>query len=477
MTIALSSLVYALVTCVLFYSLRTRFRGAVLAAASVIYICLFSPAAGRAALSMAVFAYIYGLLIAFFAEHKRQKAADIAAGLGIAGVAALLFVLKDAKLLSRAAGLSGSVLSQLVIPIGFSFYSFQIISYFADVASGKTRGDRNLFRTVLYLLWFPKFISGPIMDKEQFNRQYRGIAAIKCLDMDRWKEVFCYVGTGFFLKLVAADRLACYVDVLWKDIGGYGGFWLFIGAVFYSLLIYCDFAGYSYVAMGLSRIFGIDLPVNFRMPYMSANITEFWRRWHISLSGWLRDYLYIPLGGNRKGDRRKILNTIAVFLVCGCWHGAGLTFVLWGLLHGIYSCFDFLAAKKGWTKVRTGIPGRIVTFSAVSFAWIFFRAPSVGEAYRYIAGMFTQSWSGDAVSQGLYRMEPVPVQMVVLSVIILIVILADILAYRSGVDIPELLIRRKSAVRYSLLIVLVLTVIVFGKYGPGQANSLIYMQF
>ncbi len=473
MEITATSLVFALFVGILFYSFRTRLRVFVLAAASLGYVFFLGREAGIAALYMAAFAYVYGLFIAIFAEHGRQKGAAAASWVGIAAVAMLLLFLKEAKLITAA----GDRFANLLIPIGFSFYSFQIISYFADIAAGRTRGDRSPLRMIIYLFWFPRFVSGPIWRKDDFNQQMKEVFTARLFDLVRFREAAAYIVTGFLLKMVVADRLAIYVGKIYENIDEYGGFWLLAGSVLYSFQIYCDFAGYSYAAVGLSRVFGIGLPENFRMPYMSENITEFWRRWHMSLSGWLRDYVYIPLGGNRKGYFRKAVNTLVVFLICGIWHGSGLSFLIWGLLHGVYSVIDSLLAGKGCTRIRSGVPGRIITFFAVNFAWIFFRAQDAAQAWKFVSGIFTHSWGWEALVNGWKSFEMSVQDIWVFALMITAVILLDAVAYIKDSSIPGILLLKKRVWRYSLFIILIFIVIIFGQYGPGYDAYMIYMQF
>lgn len=209
----------------------------------------------------------------------------------------------------------GSVLTRLVMPIGFSFYLFQIISYFVDIYRGNAKAERNFWNLALWLSYFPKLISGPIEREHDFLPQLQNVRNVKFWHTGRISVSLSYVLWGYFLKIVIADRLMPMVDRIFDNPGGFDSFFLVLGAVLYTFQIYCDFAGYSYIAVGLSELFGIHLTMNFKEPYTAQSMTDFWRRWHISLSSWLRDYLYIPLGGNRKGKRVSFLRATGVFLL------------------------------------------------------------------------------------------------------------------------------------------------------------------
>ncbi len=469
MTLTLQTLVYVAVVFFIYISVRPAYRIYFFAAFSLGYIWILNTDAAVAASAVVVYTYVCGLALGILRQRGSARSARVVCILSVVICIAALLVLKYADILHLPDG--------IIIPIGFSFYIFQAVSYLADIYTGKTEYEKNPFKMIVYLLWFPKFVSGPIERKAFFDEQISKAADVRLKDPDRWVRVIHYLLTGFFYKMVIADRLGILVDFVYAHYGEYDAAWLFAGMIMYSLQIYFDFAGYSYAAIGFSLIFGIELSENFRMPYLSANITEFWRRWHISLSSWLKDYVYIPLGGNRRGNVRKIINTLIVFVLCGIWHGESLSFVVWGLLHGIYSAIDSFFSEKGLSRIRSGIIGRIFTFGAVSFAWIFFRAQSVAEAVGYISGMLTPgrwlvSFVEDKRAMGLYIHD-----MVVLMVMIAVALGLEIAAYRKNVTIPELMIAQRYPVRYLAVFIMVLVIVIFGIYGPDTVNRLIYMQF
>lgn len=362
----------------------------------------------------------------------------------------------------------------LVMPVGLSFYLFQAIGYLVDVYRGKTPAERSFLYLSCHLAYFPKLVSGPIEREQDFLPQLKAVKDVKFYDRGRLSTAFAYMLWGYFMKMVVADRLAMTVNQIFVEPEVFDSLYLAIGAFLYTIQIYCDFAGYSYIAIGCSLVFGIRLAQNFKAPYCAENITDFWRRWHVSLSTWLRDYLYIPLGGNQKGIARKCLNTIIVFLVCGMWHGVGFQFVVWGLLHGIYSVIDTLIRKARW-KIRGG---RIWTFLAVAFAWIFFRAESLGAAMNYVIRMFTAGISPAMWKQYALQLSLGKVEISVIIACVIIIWLADEFCDSKKLHLPVLLQQKENAARYFVFYVLIVAIFIFGMYGPGyHAEQFIYMQF
>lgn len=384
---------------------------------------------------------------------------------------------------------SESVLTQLVMPIGFSFYLFQMISYFVDVYRGTAKAERNFWNLALWLSYFPKLISGPIEREHDFLPQLQNVRKVKFWHTGRLSVSLSYVLWGYFLKIVIADRLMPMVDRIFDNPGGFDSFFLILGAVLYTFQIYCDFAGYSYIAVGLSELFGIHLTMNFKEPYTAQSMTDFWRRWHISLSSWLRDYLYIPLGGNRKGIVRKVMNNMIVFLVCGMWHGAGLNYIAWGLLHGFYTSVEAVKSacnqKRGNNRKDFGGTGRIISFLRAAgvfllaaFAWIFFRAGSASAALRYLAGMIPVHLRFSDWNEMFLTVFDKNIEFWLALLGIVIVSIGDWVSSRKGVRFPVLLQWKSSGVRYAFFIVMILILFVFGIYGPGyDTGQFIYMQF
>jgi len=291
----------------------------------------------------------------------------------------------------------------LILPVGISFYTFQTLAYTIDVYRGKQEATRDLLSFGVYVAFFPQLVAGPIERSQNLLPQITGEREITLAKIYSGLRL---VLLGYFKKIFVADGVAPLVDRCFDDPAGFAGISLIAGAVLFALQIYGDFSGYTDIARGISRMLGIELRLNFMQPYFSRNITEFWRRWHMSLSSWLRDYLYIPLGGNKKARARTYINIMLTMLLGGLWHGAAWHFVAWGGLHGLYLAIHkiFLRGRKiglsprpsslwgfAWWAITSG-----VTFALVCFAWIFFRADSFGAAVDYIS-LISLSWKGNDI--------------------------------------------------------------------------------
>ncbi len=378
------------------------------------------------------------------------------------------------RILGMANALPQDIAAHLAVPIGLSFYLFQSVSYLTDVYQGKCHAEKDFVLFGVYMAYFPKFVSGPIERFPEFSARLRKTGEIKFWDRGRLSSAFTYMLYGYFMKLVIADRLSPIVTALFEAPESYDSLLLAAGAFSYTIQIYCDFAGYSFIAIGCSKLLGISLTANFVTPYFAESITDFWRRWHVSLSGWLRDYLYIPLGGNRKGLFVKCANTMIVFLVCGMWHGAGLNFLAWGFLHGAYSIADALLRQKG---KRLPLP-RLATFLQVSFAWIFFRASGLGSALRYIRCLFT-SGIRPGLAPGIFeQLNLSGVEIAVILAAFFLVFLMDFQGYQRSMLFPDLVQEKKNSVRYLIFYTLIILLFIFGIYGPGyHTEQFIYMQF
>ena len=308
------------------------------------------------------------------------------------------------KYLNFAADTAGSLfgftpgLARIALPIGISFYTFQIMSYVIDVYRGRCAAQKNLLSLALYVSLFPQLIAGPIVRYTDIEKQIRERKST----LDDAYEGFLRFALGFAKKVLIADRLAPLVDTVFK--GQYASMPLhWIGAAAYALQIYYDFSGYSDMAIGLGRVFGFRFAENFNYPYISGSVREFWRRWHISLGSWFRDYLYIPLGGSRKGRIRTCVNLLIVFLATGLWHGAGFNFLVWGLYYGVFLILE----RVGFGKILSGIPkaaGHLYTLLVVLIGWVFFRAEDLAGAAAYIGRMFTPG--GNDLAQMNYVMDP-----------------------------------------------------------------------
>ena len=322
------------------------------------------------------------------------------------------FFIESAEIGLRSLGYAGDTHTlAIVLPVGISFYTFQSMSYSIDVYRRQIEVERDFLRFATFISFFPQLVAGPIVRASDFLPQFR---EDKRWDWTRFEVGLGQVLWGFFKKMVIADGIAPFVNNCFEAPDKFGALHLLIGIIFYSFQIYCDFSGYSDIAIGLARIMGFDFPNNFRKPYFSQNFSEFWQRWHISLSGWLRDYLYIPLGGSRGSKLFTFRNLMITMLLGGLWHGAAWVFVLWGFLHGAYQVLNrvlspywqrFWTATKapGWVQVPFNL---LIVYSLTCFAWVYFRAgaPSIPlteqlpRAHAFLGGIFSsEGWSFNAV--------------------------------------------------------------------------------
>lgn len=274
------------------------------------------------------------------------------------------------------------------VPVGISFFTFQAVGYMLDVYHGRVKAEKNLLDYVLFVSFFPQVTSGPISTAEELMPQ---IKATRKFDYEQGKQGLKWLLWGMFIKLVVADRLGMFVDTVYGNYIHYNGTACFAASIFYTIQIYADFAGYSLMAIGIAATLGFNLINNFKRPYFAVSITDFWKRWHISLTRWLTRQVYIPLGGSRCSKSRTYLNIIITFLVSGIWHGANWTFIFWGMMHGVLQVIE---KALGWqkyegNKVSVKAIRILATFLLVNFAWVFFRMPSIGDAFAVIGKMFS----------------------------------------------------------------------------------------
>lgn len=376
------------------------------------------------------------------------------------------------KILGIAALSIDMPILNVLLPVGISFYTFQALGYIVDVYRGEIKAERNFINYALFVSFFPQLVAGPIERSKNLLTQIDNLGHRRYENLSKG---LLYILWGFFLKLVIADRAAIFVNQVFDSYQGYSYIFLCYGALLFAVQIYCDFYSYSIIAKGSAKVLGYDLMDNFRAPYLSKSITEFWRRWHISLSTWFKDYLYIPLGGNRKGTFRKHINVLIVFLVSGLWHGANYTFVLWGLIHGIFNILEdsFKGITKGirdnfiYKNIR-----RLITFVVAVMSFVIFRSKNIGAAKGYLLGIFKrQAGSLDASIAFPYE------DTVILLIAIAILVVVDILIYNK-VKLADNIERRSLLIRWPIYIFLLIATLIFGIYGPGYSEAqFIYFQF
>lgn len=370
----------------------------------------------------------------------------------------------------------------LIVPLGISFYTLQAIAYIVDVGRGVCSAERNLAKLMLFLSFFPTIMQGPISRYGQLGCQ---LWKPHEFDFERLTFGSQLVLWGFFKKLVIADRAALFVDRVFDADATCSGILVVLAAVLYSVQIYADFSGCVDISRGIAECLGIDLIQNFNHPYFATSVQDFWRRWHISLSSWLKDYVYIPLGGNRHGKVRKYLNIGIVFGVSGLWHGTGLNFFIWGLLHGIYQIFGGITLPWRERFCRKFVIsdemfsvkfGRaVVTFFLVTFAWVFFRSSDAAQACKVIQlACVWNPWvltDGTILTLGLNNCDWL-VLLFAITVLVCVSVLQESMRIRLS------LAKQVFWFRWMVCLAALLITIVFGIYGPGySASQFIYMQF
>ena len=336
--------------------------------------------------------WLFGLAI-HSSSHQRGRLFLLWAGVGLA-LAGLAFFKYTNFLLSVAAGLVGwSVVPTLsiILPVGISFFTFEVVSYLVDIHRGVARPARCFRDFALFMAFFPRLVAGPIIRPAQFLPQIEQPLHFDVADILAGAKLF--IG-GLVLKTVCADNLAVYVDAVYENVGAFSGETLLFAAVCYSAQIFADFCGYSLMAIGLGRAFGIQLPQNFDFPYIARSVAEFWHRWHISLSTWLRDYLYIPLGGSRNGLTSTYVNLMITMILGGLWHGASWNFILWGLCHGLALVFYHVWHRRNvwfttYDTFATSVASWLITFTLVTALWIPFRSPDMKTTVAFLERALT----------------------------------------------------------------------------------------
>jgi len=355
----------------------------------------------------------------------------------------------------------------LILPVGISFYTFQTISYVIDVYKNNYKAEKDFFQYSLFVSFFPQLVAGPIERPGNLIPQLQsGIAPSPA-----WiKEGLILMLMGYYKKIAVADFFAPLVDKVYGDPSLWSGPVVLFASILFSLQIYADFSGYSDIARGCAKLFGIDLNINFDRPYLSSSLREFWRKWHITLTKWLTDYIYIPLGGNRKGRLFRVFNTILVFLISGIWHGAGLKFILWGLGHGIIVLIeDISPVKRAIGKLPKNL-AIFINFMIVNLLWIFFRAPQTKDALSMI-GMLPKGWNKFFLQlTNVFQLSGIPE-----STGIVFVIISTCLLYL----LPKFINNSKKPHRNIILLIMVLVTVFVRMYEIelGITNAFIYFRF
>lgn len=462
-----------------FFLLSQRWRVHWLLAASCFFYMAFIPSYILILLVTILIDYFAGMYIEVAEDAKKKKAL---LWVSILSTCTVLFIFKYFGFFTNTfvglAGLLGWHIPRpviaIILPIGLSFHTFQSLSYVVEVYRGKQKAERDFIVYATYVMFFPQLVAGPIERPQNLLHQFREWHAFRYADVNAGLKRMAW---GFFKKLVVADRLALYVNDVYSAPRDFNGLQLTLATFFFAYQIYCDFSGYSDIAIGAAQILGFRLMENFKTPYYSRSISEFWKRWHISLSTWFRDYLYIPIGGNRVPKGRHIINLLITFTVSGLWHGANWTYVLWGLLNGLYLVTGWLT--KDWRnrlygaiglEEKTPIRRAIMlstTFLLTCVAWIIFRARNMNDAV-YVFTHLASNWDVHRIATEQFFLRQLPVAFIA----ILALEVGQLL--NGAVSLPALIGKMPTAARWALYAGFVMTVLMFGVYKQTQ---FIYFQF
>ena len=457
---SLNFLMFILVVLPLYWLTPVKFRWALLLPAGMFFYGFWKPWYLLLLIATILVDYSCGVLLDKTEDAGRRKlilAMSITANLGI------LAYFKYGNFLLAA--LAGHHLHDFLLPVGISFYTFQSMAYTIDVYRGHMKAEHNLGIFASFVTYFPHLVAGPIVRSSVLLTQIKEGGRF---NSEKFASGFQLALWGLVKKVVIADRCAIYVDQVFNDLHAYHGIAIWVGLYLFALQIYCDFSGYTDIARGVSRILGIEIPLNFRRPYFASSMTEFWHRWHISLSTWLRDYLYIPLGGSHKGKLRTYFNLLVTMLLGGLWHGANWTFVVWGAYHGV-----LLALEKMFAPVWNLIPEAVrkitkplqilITFHLALLGWLFFRVQKISDIGYALREMLA--------FQGPFEANPMIYFNMGIGLLALILIEVG---FELGLPLGEWFRKSPLAAKFAYAYVWIFTVILFGVEKGAQ---FIYFQF
>lgn len=482
-------LIFFPVVVILYYVIPCRAKHIWLLIASYFFYMCWNAEYALLMATSTVVTWLSGILMSHTERHKRAVVAmSFLINLAILVVFKYSgFLIENLNGLLNVFGISVRPFD-VILPVGISFYTFQALSYTVDVYRKTVEPERNILKYALFVSFFPQLVAGPIERSGNLLSQIHALSQKKKADWNKITRGLVLMLWGLFLKMVIADRVAILVNYVFDSWWMFGGIELIAGALGFALQIYCDFASYSTIAIGAAEVMGFSLMENFDTPYLASSVSDFWHRWHISLSTWFRDYLYIPLGGNRRGKARKYFNIMVTFLTSGLWHGASWTYVIWGGLHGVYQIVgdatrgvkDRINSKF---KTRTGsfsfrAMKIVVTFLLVDFAWIFFRAPDLPSALGYIGRIFTHMNPWALSDETIYTLGLDLTEMTVLFWAVVLLAAVDFLKYLRRERIDSFWSRQCIWFRWGAVICLIFCILIFGVYGPNiPAQEFIYFQF
>ncbi|MSP11869.1 MAG: MBOAT family protein [Chloroflexi bacterium] len=473
-----SFLIFFPIVTVLYFVLPHRYRWILLLTASCIFYMAFVPAYILILFVLIGIDYVAGIIIEE-SEGRKRKLYLILSLVSNVGMLSFFkyfnFVNENLAALYHTLSLSYPVHDLgILLPIGLSFHTFQSMSYTIEVFRGRQKAERHLGIYALYVMFYPQLVAGPIERPGHMLHQFREKHSF---DYDRVTDGLKLMLWGFFKKLVIADRLAILTNQVFNHPTDYTGWPLIIALYAFAIQAFCDFSGYSDIAIGAAQVMGFKLMVNFRQPFLSQSIGEFWSRWHISLTSWFRDYIYIPLGGNRVPKLRWVFNIMIVFIISGLWHGAAWTYILFGAIHGALivanDMFQNVQKRLGkpfhWTVPPTlsKLAGIFFTFNMFVYSLIFFRSNTISDAFYYLTHLFTDLRQKPNLNLGLTSID-----MVILLLAILFLETVEILQHRTSAR--QFVAQRRPWIRWGLYFAGVLSLILFGEYATQQ---FIYFQF
>ena len=454
----------------LFFILPHKFRWFLLLTASCYFYMVFKPVY----ILILFFTIIIDYYVGIFLEKSDSKSKKLILILSlIANIGILAFFKYWNFINDNISALLGLIQTpnpipylEILLPIGLSFHTFQAMSYTIEVYRGNQKAENHFGIYALYVMFYPQLVAGPIERPQNVLHQFH---EVHYFNYQQFKEGLKRMLWGLFKKVVIADNLSRIVNLCYDNPSEHSGLMLLIATIFFTFQIYCDFSGYSDIALGSAKCMGFDLMTNFNLPYISRSISEFWGRWHISLSTWFRDYLYIPLGGNRVSKRRWMLNVFIVFVVSGLWHGANYTFIIWGFLHGLYTLFGIITKDFQEKFIKSRIINIGLTFLIVAFAWIFFRAKNLDFAIQIISKIFSLKTYGAAILVNELSVFGITKFFIILLLLLLFILIDRFITKLLN---GNYLISTLSNILVFSLMLAMLTI--FGYYGETQ---FIYFQF
>ena len=468
---SIAFLLFFPIVCLIYFCIpasQVKARNLLLLVASYYFYMNWQPAYAMLLLTSTIVTYLAALGIGSFEEQGKKRLCLVSS---LVLNLAILFLFKYYNFLAsnieyvlQASGLAIDLPAfEFLLPVGISFYTFQALGYSIDVYRGTTKVERDFPTYALFVSFFPQLVAGPI---ERSNNLLPQFKARHPFDYEQVMAGVRLMVWGYFMKLVLADRCGIYVDSIFNNVAMHNGGSYLVASLLFPFQIYGDFAGYSLIAIGVARILGFRLMENFHRPYFACTVGEFWHRWHISLSTWFKDYVYIPLGGNRVGRLRNYFNLLVTFIVSGIWHGANWTFFCWGTLHGILLCIEkALGVSKRSYSGAAKLMHWAVTFVLVTLAWILFRANNMADALTVITGIFTKAGIPD-ISFAMFT------DLCLAASALLLMFVKEVAdEYNHKIQIAE---SRHWLVRHAYIVAMIAIVILFGVLGGDQ---FIYFQF